>query len=376
MITFGIDASRANAEQKTGVGWYAYELIEALKKIIPADTCRVVLYTDVPLRGELAKLPSHWRERVLKWPFRALWIQGRVSIEMLANPPDVLFMPASPLPIICPKRTVNTIHDIGFARMGESYPPFKRWYLEWSTRRALRRATKILTISEFTKKELAECYPDGKREGIVVTPLALPRANLAAPDKSFAIPAGRYFIFIGRLIQKKNIIRLIEAFRMVRGRAGYEDVKLALVGPVEDIPPRAYFESLSERGTSILQYPWLAPEKVSALLHGSSALVFPSLYEGFGMPILEGFAAGVPVITSKGGATEEVAAGAALLVDPHNTADIADAMEWILEDMPLRDNLVALGHERLKDFSWDQCARLTWEVIEKSGKPQVARGDL
>lgn len=360
----GIDASRANREQKTGVGWYAYELIEALKKVIPAGDCRVVLYTDVPLRGELAKLPPHWQERVLKWPFRALWTQGRLSLEMLVNPPGILFMPASPLPILCPKRTVNTVHDIGFARMGESYPPLKRMYLRWSTRRALRRATIILTVSEFTKKELAECYPDGKREGIVATPIALTRANVAARDLDFDIPASRYFIFIGRLIQKKNISRIIEAFRVVRGRPGCEDVKLALVGPVEDIPPRAYFESLPERGISIVQYPWLAPEKVSTLLHGAAALVFPSLYEGFGMPILEGFAAGVPVVTSKGGATEEVAGGAALLVDPHDTADIAGAMERVLRDADLRAKLVAMGRERAKEFSWDKCARLTWQAIE------------
>ncbi|MEK7606860.1 MAG: glycosyltransferase family 1 protein [Patescibacteria group bacterium] len=364
MMTLGIDASRANAEQKTGVGWYAYELIEALKKVIPADNCRVVLYTDMSLRGEFAKLPSHWRAKELWWPTRFFWAEGRLSFEMLAHAPDVLFMPASPLPIICPKRTVNTIHDIGFARRSEYYPPFKRLYLDWSTRRALARATAILAPSEFTKKELSECYPEGRREGITVTPIALTRANVASPDKDFAIPEGRYFIFIGRLIQKKNITRLIEAFRMVRGRPGFEDVKLALVGPVEDIPPRAYFESLPERGTSILQYSWLAPEKVSALLHGAAGMVLPSLYEGFGMPILEGFAAGVPVITSKEGATEEVAGGAALLVDPHNTADIADALEWILQDTIFRENLVVLGRERLKEFSWEKCARLTWEAIK------------
>ncbi len=366
MMTLGIDASRANQEQKTGVGWYAYELIEALKKTIPADSCRVVVYTDAPLRGELARIPSHWRERVLGWPFRMLWTQGRLSLEMLIRPPDILFLPASPLPLVFPKRTVNTIHDIGFARMGESYPPLKRWYLEWATKRALRHAAKILTISEFTKNELTECYPEGKREGITVTLLALARANVAAPDKDFEIPSGRYFIFIGRLIQKKNIIRLIEAFRMVRGRAGFEGIKLALVGPVEDIPPAAYFESLSERGTSILRYSWLAPEKVSALLHGASAMVFPSLYEGFGIPILEAFAAGIPAVTSRGGAPEEVAGGAALLVDPHNTADIADAMEWILEDDQLRESLVVLGRERLTHFSWERCARLTWETILKA----------
>src|SRR5260221_1783404 len=106
-ITIGIDASRANVRHRTGVEWYAYHVIQELKKIVP-DSYRVLLYTREPLRGDLAELPPRWEQRVLRWPPKFLWTQKRLSWEMLVRPPDLLFSPVHVLPLVHPRRSLVT----------------------------------------------------------------------------------------------------------------------------------------------------------------------------------------------------------------------------------------------------------------------------
>ena len=141
-MIIGIDASRANEEQKTGVGWYAWHVIQELKHLttLPLNhtttrqPLRVVLYTNKPLMGDLAVLPEGWSEKVLQWFPGRLWTQIRLSFEMLVNPPDVLFIPAHVFPIIHPKKTVMTVHDIAAIKFPESYNWFERWYSVWSAK--------------------------------------------------------------------------------------------------------------------------------------------------------------------------------------------------------------------------------------------------
>src|SRR3989338_7400368 len=172
-MIIGIDASRANNEQKTGVGWYAYHLIQELKKTnsqFPIPNYRVVLYSDRPLEGELAHLPEHWESKVLRWPPKRLWTQMRLSWEMLVRPPDVLFIPAHVFPIIHPKKTVMTVHDVAAVRFPETYNWFELWYTIWSAKTALKKLWKIIVPSEFTKTELSAMSADKNSQNVVVIP--------------------------------------------------------------------------------------------------------------------------------------------------------------------------------------------------------------
>jgi len=152
-MKIGIDASRANDEKKTGVGWYAYHVIQQMKKQTPRDV-EVILYTNKPLRGDLADLPENWKENILRWPPKRLWTQIRLSLEMLVHRVDVLFVPAHVVPIIRPKKTVMTVHDIAALKFPDSYNWFERWYSVWSARVALKKLWRVITPSEFTKREL------------------------------------------------------------------------------------------------------------------------------------------------------------------------------------------------------------------------------
>ena len=127
-MLFGIDASRANRVQKTGVEWYAWHLIQELKNIIPPDQ-EVVLYSSEPLIGELAKLPANWRSKVLAWPPKFLWTHFRLGWEMIWHSPDALFVPAHVAPIFSPRRLAITIHDVAFRATPEAYSPQGKFYL-------------------------------------------------------------------------------------------------------------------------------------------------------------------------------------------------------------------------------------------------------
>ena len=224
-MIIGIDASRANKDVKTGTEWYSYLLIEHLKIVIPSNVT-VRLYSREALRGELAALPTNWEERVLNWPLKYLWTLLRLSLEMQMNPPDLLFIPAHGLPLILPKRTVATIHDIGFERFPELYRRRALWYHRFVVRRALKRSSAIITISEWTKKEIESVFESTKTP-IFVIPLAHDERRYhkdisidlqRAAQKRYNIKPP-YFFFIGRLEKKKNVERLIKAFVFFLDRA-------------------------------------------------------------------------------------------------------------------------------------------------------------
>lgn len=367
-MIIGIDASRATRLQKTGVEWYSHHLIQHLKKVIPDDVV-VRLYSPEPLASEFGNLPKNWESCVLKWPPKYLWTLGRLSWEMLRRPPDLLFQPSHVLPLILPKQTVTTIHDIGFERYPEVYPWQQRWYHHWNTKRALRVCSNVITISDWSAAEIKNVYGKFRAKVSVVLlahDSALFNNNISAEKivdarKKYNLTAP-YFIFVGRLEGKKNILRIIEAFAEFKKENSNYD--LVLIGPAGNMAAEALQKIKKENlDSNVKILSWIAADDLPALLRGASALVFPTLYEGFGLPILESFAVGTPVITSNRGANSEVAGEAALLVNPENMEEIAKAMQSIVKDQSLVNLFRVDGLARAQQFSWQKTAAETWEVI-------------
>lgn len=364
-----IDASRANRSQRTGVEWYAFHLIQRLKTVIPSEY-RVLLYSEEPLRDGLEKLPPNWESRVLRWPPRRLWTQGRLSWEMLVRPPDLLFVPAFVPPMLTPKRVLTTLHDVAFVPMPQAYKLLGRLYLRLMYHVSIW-AGHILTVSAFSKKEIVK-YFHAKPEQITVIPLGFDADRYHEPSaaevssclKRYGVTEP-YFVFVGRLETKKNLRGLLEAFRNYRAARPYEDAKLVLVGK----PGFGYEEDMRAIGDDIrdkvLQLGYVAPEDMSAIYGGAVAFVFPSHYEGFGIPLLEAFATGTPVIGSNRTSIPEIAGDAALYVDPNDHEGIAKAMARVSDDAGLRESLRQKGFARLTDFSWEKTASATWEVMKK-----------
>ncbi|MDP3771163.1 MAG: glycosyltransferase family 1 protein [bacterium] len=383
MFTVAIDASRAAEVQKTGVGWYCFYLLEHLKEIIPHDV-RVLLYTDQPLPIALRPWPEHWEERELKRR-GPMWSQLVLASAVLRDRPDVLFVPAHVIPLalaVAPRsrrpRLITTIHDVVFKEFPETYSLRERWYADHATRLAVRHADRIIVPTEAVKRDLERYYGcDQERIAVIhhgVTPPVIstePKrvekspsglsGDLSAPLR-YARDDEKIILYVGRLEHKKNVVRMVEAFDRIA--AQHPEIRLILAGP----PGHGYGDVRAAIDRSpfrdrIGTPGWVDDGQRDQLLQRATVFLFPTLGEGFGLPILEAMAAGVPVVTSRGGAHEEVAGGAAVLVDPFDPSSIADATERVLNDPHLRDDLVRRGRQRAAEFTWHRTAQQTWDVL-------------
>jgi len=371
-MIIGIEASRANRLQKTGVEWYSYRIIQELKKIPENDRYSWLLYSNLPLAMGLERGPANWHERRLNWPPKYLWTQIRLSWEMMQRKPDVLFVPAHVLPRIVPSKTVVTVHDIGFHRLPKLYKPRQVAYHEATTRDIVKRASRMITVSHFSKQELIDAYgTDPSR--ITVTHLGVDFEKYRPADPA-AIEAALtrfrltypYFIFVGRLELKKNILSVIEAFRRYKQARGMGDpMKLVLAG----IPGMAFDEiekayHASGLGESVVFTGYVSEEEKVALLSGATALVHPSWYEGFGLTPLEAMACGCPVVCSQAASLPEVVGESnALWFDPSDIDALTRRLAEITDEDALRGDLRIRGKEWVKQYDWAKTARETFPIL-------------
>ena len=396
-MLIGIDASRAFVARRTGTETYALNLIRALVGLGSGHRFRlyvnqVTSLPTPPLPGEgrgdeippflagkgaggSGEFAGKGNVEIRAIPFPRLWTHVRLSAEMFVRPPDVLFVPAHVLPLIHPRRCVVTVHDLGYLRYPEAHRPADRLYLDWSTRWNARQAAAVLADSQATKDDLVRAYgiDPGK---IRIVYLGRDEAlgpvrdvhELARVRERYGI-AGRYLVYVGTLQPRKNLARVIQAFGRLAGDPSLADVQLVLAGKrgwlYDDLFAQVARLGLADR---VLFPGYVADADLPTLLSGALAFVFPSLYEGFGIPVLEAGACEVPVITSNTSSLPEVAGDAALLVDPHDVDAIAEAMYRLVTDPALRAELIRRGRENVKRFSWEKCARETLAVLEEVGR--------
>lgn len=374
-LHIGIDASRATVSEPTGTEHYSWRLINALLRSSGGHRYRLYMRERPPV-GLFLDTPEV--EHVVM-PFPRLWTHIRLSAEMLFRAPDVLFVPAHVLPIIHP-RTVVTVMDLGHLYYPETYPWKARLYLDWSTRWNVRQADHIIAISQATRDDLIQrCSADPAKITVVY-----PGIDDAAfmPQEASHIQevraqyglSDRYLLYIGTLHPRKNLVRLIRAFGQMLGawpmEAG-EPPLLVLVGKKGWLYDQI-FNEVSRLGLSnqVVFVGYVPRLHLLPLLAGAQAFVFPSLFEGFGFPILEAMACGVPVVTSQASCLPEVAGDAALLVAPYDEAKWASAMIKALTEPALRTTLIERGLRRAREFTWERCAAETLAVLEQVGKGQ------
>ncbi|MFA7314556.1 MAG: glycosyltransferase family 1 protein [Candidatus Magasanikbacteria bacterium] len=372
-MKIGIDVSRANNLQKTGVEWYTFYLVQELKKIIP-ENVEVVLYSAEILQGELANLPKNWTTKVLIWPPKRLWTQLRLSWEMLFYRPDILFIPAHVFPIIHPQKTVMTIHDIAALDFGDSYNAFEKWYSLFSSRQALKKLWKIITPSIFTKQELKRLlfqnFPEEKIK-VVYHGFNQNYKNIFSTEEKNKVltkyKIGTNFLLsISRLEHKKNTLGIIKAFEILKNNIDNHDLQLVLVGK-QGFGCEEIFQAIEKSvfKNDIILPGWVREEDLTIILSSARVFVFPSFYEGFGLPILQAMSAGIPIVTSRCSSLPEIGREVCLYVDPNNALKIAENINIFLTDEKLRQEKIKLGLLRVKDFSWEKCARETWDLLFK-----------
>ncbi len=385
MAVIGIDASRANVEKRTGTEWYIYNLLKQLRDIIP-EKHTVVLYTKEPLRGDFGVLPKNWKNQVLRWPPQLMWTQLRMSFTML-NPrkrPDILFIPAHTIPIIHPKKTVYVAHDLGFERISELYSKkyiggkgmnalirifsFGRYstneldYHRWSMAFAARHAQSIIAISQFTKQELGEFY-DVQDDQVTVV------YNGFSSDDYMPLPKNDtqdpYVLFVGRIEHKKNILNLVKAFSILREKYSSAH-RLVLAGSpgygYEDIDKEVHNLGLED----VVEITGYVPqEDMNALMNNADVFVFPSQYEGFGIPVLEALSTNTLVACSDIPPLHEVGGDACWYFDQRDPQSISTVIQKAITSTESeRGRRRSLGMDQVQLFSWQRCASETWQLMQ------------
>jgi glycosyltransferase involved in cell wall biosynthesis len=261
---------------------------------------------------------------------------------------------------------VVTIHDLAFRVYPSLYPAAWRALFRAGTRRAGRRADAVIAVSEHTAKDIARfTRTDPARIHVVPLAAALPPSS-EEPERVLARlrVRGPYVLFVGTLEPRKNLVRLVRAYRRAVGAAGLPHT-LVLAGPMGWKTNRLQAEVRAEGPGQIVLTGATRPEDLDVLYRRASALVYPSLYEGFGLPVLEAMARGVPTIVSRVSSLPEVAGDAAVFVDPRSARELADAIERLLTNKEVAEALAAAGRARAAQFSWERTARLTLAVYRR-----------
>ncbi|MBP7005907.1 glycosyltransferase family 4 protein [Patescibacteria group bacterium] len=370
-MRIGVEASRANRLHRTGVEWYAYHLMRELAHLPEAARHEWLAYTESPLQPDLREVIPHWHEKILPWFPKYLWTQVRLSLEMYQHPPDVLFIPAHVLPRVLPKKTVVTIHDVGFHRFPHLYKPIQVAYHEITTRDIVRSNARIITVSEFCKQEIMDIYK-ASSEQITVTPLGIDHARYR-PQTEVEKTRVRekyqlnkpFLFFVGRLEEKKNIARVVEAFCAAASSLPNE-AELVLAGPagkgwnqvsrwLETHPMRSRVRVLGY--LSEMDKPGL-----TAAAHG---YIQASLYEGFGLPVLEAMACETPVLCSRVASLPEIVGSArAIFFDPISVEEISLAMQKLFAlSTSEREQMRHLGVEHVHEYTWQRTAQATLPVL-------------
>jgi glycosyltransferase involved in cell wall biosynthesis len=335
-LRIALDATYAIGEELSGVGLYSRELLDGLAGLRPDVRFEYWLRPHRYFRAAGLAARPNTRRRLLAGPFgpRAAALFHGLNQR---------------LPAMRLHATVVTFHDL-FVMTGDYSTPEFRARFTAQARDAARRADAIIAVSEFTKRQVVGLL--GIPEAIVRVVHHGSRA-LAFQD----VAREPVILHVGALQTRKNVARLVDAFEsldanwrlVLAGAAGFGAA--AILDRIARSPARARIETLG----------YVTPAELAGWYARATVFAFPSLDEGFGMPLLEAMAAGTPIVTSNRSALPEVAGDAALLVDPEDTGELADALQQLTGDAKLREELARRGRSRVQSFTWDKAVRETWD---------------
>ncbi len=363
-----------------GIGTYIRNLVRSLARI---DTLNYYgLITSTPEVPEFAELPPNFETLLYSGRNRTSLAQLEFSLFLRGLQTDLFHIPLNAVPLWMPKPYMVTIHDMSTLLFGDQAgyrSNLRRFYL----RRGLLRADRVMTVSIATRRDVQTV--------LGISPDRI-RVVYNAPDPIFChhavSPGGsqngheiqrvldRYHIhypfllYVGRTNPQKNIPRLAEAFAVVHGEMQdhpvYRDLRLIIIGDEIARHPSLRHAVIESRVEASVRFLGFVPiETLRSFYQAAKAFVFPSLYEGFGLPPLEAMACGTPVVCSNVSALPEVVGDAAVVVNPENVFDIARGMKEILLDENLRSRLIARGFEQARQFSWERTAAQVLQAYEE-----------
>ena len=370
-MRIAIDAHSVG-NQLAGNETYAVNLIEALAEIDQSN--QYTLY--VTRQSAIDRFANRWPNFNVKRtvPHTPLVrIPVTLSAELRRNPVDVLHVQYT-APPLAPCPVVATIHDLSFEHLPETFNRRSRAQLRLTVRRTARKAAQILTLSEFSRRDIVDTYriaPDR----VSVTPAAASSHFKPIEDETelrkireiYGIERD-YILSVSSIQPRKNLIRLIEAYSCLRGlRPEGKLPQLILVGKRGWLDNETFRAAQRHSANNDIAFTgYVAENDLSALYSGATCFVYPSFFEGFGLPVLEAMQCGAPVIAGNRTSIPEVVGNAGLLFDPFDANSLVQALTRVLDDSEYRAALRIQGLERAREFDWKQTARMTLQAYEKA----------
>lgn len=359
----GVDGSRLGTPKRTGTENYSSEITRHLLRL------------DLPVRWRLylnagagSDMNRDWSLRAETRPIPAprLWTHARLSAEMVHRPPDVLFVPSHVVPLLHPESVV-TIHDLGYLRYPETHPPAQRRMLDLTTRWSARVSRHIIVPSHATKDDLVQAYDLDERKitvihhGVSDRFRSVPASAVQELRTRLALPA-RYVLTVGTLQPRKNVETLARAVAMVNSQG--TDCTLVAAGKrgwlADEVLERLTALALGDR-LRLLDY--IDDGDLPALYAGASCYVQPSLYEGFGLPVVEAMSAAVPVLVSNASSLPEIAGSGADVFDPGDADALGNALQAVLSSPERAKEMAERARRRSSHFSWQRAAEDTATVL-------------
>lgn len=366
-MVIGIDGNEANVDKSVGVSVYTQELLKYFASVANKDL-QFIVYLRIPKKNHLPRQKKYFKYVVINTP--RLWRDLRLPLYLYThNEIDVLFSPAHYTPRFCPVPVVVTIHDTAYEYFPHEFLKKDLFKLKAWTQHAIKQAKTVIAVSESTKKDIVKNYKiTAKDVNIVMNGFKKHhevRSNKTMTQvmKKYDLKKHEYILYVGTLQPRKNITSLIKSFEQVHKLRPY--IKLVIVGRKGWLY-HEFFSTAQQLGLqdSILFTGYVPDEDLPHLYRNAGVFVMPSLYEGFGIPLLEAMYYGCPVISSNTSSLPEVGGDAALYFNPRNVKQLTGKIIDVLGKKSLRNKLVNAGKKQYKKFSWKKSASETLQLIE------------
>lgn len=363
-LQIGIDINEANVASRVGTGQYTYHILQNWYKHKEID---FHLYHRDPLRADMPAQTEHWQYHEVG-PSPA-WIRFGLPLYLLTHARnDIFWSPAHYMPAYTGCKSVVTIHDLAYEYFPKLFLPSDLYKLKNWTRAAVKQASKVVAVSKATKADLLKLYEvSGDKVSVVHNGYDADIFNLSpkiSPDllANYNLSPESYILFLGTIQPRKNAIKLVEAFGLLKEK-GYKG-KLVIAGNIGWLADETLSAIKSSPVASdIIMTGYVSDDTRKTLYTYADVYVLPSLYEGFGVPAIEAMGCGAPVAVANNSSLPEVVGDAGVLFDEQSPADIARAINELKSD---RSKWSKLSLARAKDFSWDKCAEETLQALISS----------
>jgi glycosyltransferase involved in cell wall biosynthesis len=365
-MVIGIDGNEANVNSSVGVSVYTKHILEYCAKKANND-----LRFKIFLKSEPStKMPlenAYYKYVVVKAPF--LWSQIFLPFYILKNKGiDLFYSPAHYAPRFLKVPLVLTIHDLSYFYFPHEFLKRDLYKLKNWTEYSIKKAKKIIAVSKRTKKDIMRFYPEIENRCSVIYNGFEKNIDLSYKkelNQSWGLKKNEFILYVGTLQPRKNLIRLINAFN--DATLDNIGIKLVIAGKrgwlFDNILNEAKKLKIEDR---VIFTDYVSDQDLACLYQNAICFVMPSLYEGFGIPILEAMSFNLPVACSNSSSLPEVGGDSCLYFDPNDVKDMGDKIKKLLTDDVLRQNLKKLGKERIKYFSWQKCAEETLELLKSA----------